>query len=143
MERDVRGALKTLQTQLPKLIETHRKLVGLPPIGVAHHAVLLLFADLLPIAFAALGPDLNRGKRGEDWHAVAALIAEEATEAWRLAGHTKKIGKNPTSPLVAFVHEFLARAGIERDNATIAKALKGSDPRKNKTQLKKLSRRTS
>ena len=124
VERDVRNALKTLRTQLPKMIEVHRRLVGVPPIGPAHHAALLLLNDMLPAALAALGPDLHRGTRSEDWHAAAALIAEEAIEAWRLAGHTKNIGTNPTSPLVSFVHEFLARAGIEKDNATIAKALR-------------------
>jgi hypothetical protein len=126
VERDVRAALKILQAQLPKMIEVHRKLVGVPPIGPAHHAALLLLNDMLPVALAALGPDLHRGKRSEDWHAAAALIAEEAIEAWRLAGHTKNIGTNPTSPLVSFVHEFLARAGIDKDHATIAKALKGA-----------------
>jgi hypothetical protein len=125
VERDVRNALKTLQTQLPKMIEIHRKLVGVPPIGPAHHTALLVLNDMLPIAQAALGPDLHRGKRGEDWHAAAALIADEAIEAWGLAGRTT-IGINPTSPLVSFVHEFLARAGIEKDHATIAKALRGA-----------------
>jgi hypothetical protein len=126
VERDVRDALRTLQTQLPKMIEIHRKLVGVPPIGQAHHAALLLLNDMVPLALAGLGPDLHRGKRTEDWHAAASMIADEAIDAWRQAGHTKNIGANATSPLVSFVHEFLARAGIEKDNATIAKALKGA-----------------
>jgi hypothetical protein len=127
VERDVRNALKTLQAQLPKMIEVHRRLVGVPPIGTAHHVALLPLNDMLPVALVALGPDLHRGTRSEDWHAAAALIAEEAIEAWRLAGHTKNINTNPTSPVVTFVHEFLASSGNAKDNATIAKALKGAN----------------
>jgi hypothetical protein len=108
------------------MITVHRRLIGVPP-GPVHHAALLLLNKMLPVALAALGPDLHRGTRSEDWHAAAAMIAEEAIEAWRLAGHTKKIGTNSTSSLVSFVHEFLARAGLEKDNATIAKALQGAN----------------
>jgi hypothetical protein len=120
-EREVRKALNILTTALPPLIETYQKLVGLPPFGPARVAALLSLNDLLPAALTAIEPDFHRPKLTADWHAAAALIAAEAMEAWQQAGRTK-FGQNPTSPLVRFTQEFLSRAGIEQDNATIAMA---------------------
>jgi hypothetical protein len=122
MERDVRKALTTLASSLPPLIDTYRKLSGLPPFSQERVASLVILHRLIPIAQAALGPDFHRGTRSASWHAAASMIAAEAKDAWEQAGRTE-FGRNPTSPLVRFTREFLSRAGIEQDHNTIAIAL--------------------
>jgi hypothetical protein len=127
---------------LPALVETYRILANFRPFGQARAVTLTGLNGLVPIAMAALRPHSSRGKRTADWHDAAALIADRAKEAWGATGRTQ-FGTNPTSPVVNFVHLFLERAGIEKDNAAIAKALIGSDRLDDKPQNKKKNRRTS
>ena len=123
-ERAVRKALNVLASKLPRLIHPDKalSLLALPAFSHERVAALELLQRLVPIVLEEMGPDLKRGKESARWHAAATLIAAEATDAWTQAGRTK-FGCNATSPLVKFTEEFLARAGIEQDPATIAMAL--------------------
>ena len=75
-------ALTALASSLPPLIDTYRKLSGLPPFSQERVAPLVILHRLIPTAQAALGPDFHRGTRSASWHPAASMIAAEAKDAW-------------------------------------------------------------
>ena len=133
-----RKALETLAMALPPLIEAYQRLVGLPTFGPARVATLSFLRDLLPVASFALAPKYHRGRSSASWHAAAGIIGAEAKEAWESTGRTK-FGCNPTSPLVHFVQEFLARAGIEKGCRNRRQGAAGKVDAENNPQLRKRS----
>ena len=79
-EREVWRALRTLEAELPALVETYQRLAVLRPLGRARAVTLTGLNGLVPIAMAALRPHQRNGTA--DWHGAAALIAAQAKEAW-------------------------------------------------------------
>jgi hypothetical protein len=61
----------------------------------------------------------SEGTRTTNWHTAAALVAFFAASAFTRAGRPR-IGRNSTSPLVKFMHEWLALAGIHVSLGNIA-----------------------
>jgi hypothetical protein len=122
IQQEMRRSLERVQEFLPHFIRAKSFVAkaGLPGFDQGKVDALVrldtAIADALP-AFPALSP----GVRAANWHTAASLVALFATLAWKRAGR-RALGKNSTSPLVKFIHEFLALAGVHVEPSAIAVA---------------------
>jgi hypothetical protein len=114
----VRQSIATLEEAVPQVISLFAAYETLEVVPDSKHRdEFIVLLRMLPRLRTALKPE---GPIRKPWHVPAEAIGFSAMIAWKRAGRVKFAAK-PTSPIVRFTEEFLARAeGIERDPEAIA-----------------------
>jgi hypothetical protein len=123
--RNVRiaDALRSLQADLPSLIEDHLRVNPDPNTERLrpHRALLDSVNDLAP-RFKNL--QTRKGRKSKNWHIVARKIGALVVETLKTStGRAAGLGK-PTSPAVQITQSALAYLGVKAKEAAIVEAVR-------------------